>query len=177
MLTRKEKEKLIKKIEEIWKNSKGIIFYDFEKMKVNETVDFRKEIRSAGLIAYVSKNNLIKIGAQNAGIKLDEKNKEFFSKQTGLVFSSEDLLKPCKIVYDFFRRNRKPIIKGGYIDGKFVLSKDVEELAIIPSKEAVYQRLASDLLLPQANLAMSLNNIVTKLVYALNAVKSKKEYN
>jgi len=177
LLTRSKKGELIKRVCELWKKAKGIVFYDFEKMKANEAVDFRKELKNSGLRAFVSKNTLIKIGARNSGITLDEKIEEVFSKQTGIVVSFEEPLSPCKVVYDFFKRNGKPAIKGGFIDGKFVYPKDIEELAKVSSKEAVYQRLASVLLMPQANLAMSLNGIISKLLYALNALKSKKESN
>lgn len=176
MLTRSEKEKLIEEITELWKNSKGIVFYDFNKMQASEAVEFRKEIRKADLKAYVSKNTLLRIGAEKSGIKISKKEEEeIFSKQTGIVTSFENSLTSCRVVYDFFRRKGKPAIKGGFIDGRFIDLSGVSELAKIPSKEAVYQRLASNLNAPVAKLAFSLNAILLKLVYAISAVKTKKE--
>ena len=56
-------------------------------------------------------------------------------------------------------------------------SNDILELALIPSKEAMYQRLASTLNAPAGKLAFALNAILSKLVYAINEVKIKKEKN
>lgn len=177
MLTRKEKEKLIEEISELWKNSKGIVFYNFEKMQANEAIEFRKEIKISNLKAYISKNTLLLKGAKTNGIEISEKEDSIFSGQTGMVYSSEDPLIPCRVIYSFFRKSGKPVIKGGYIDGRFISSKDVLELAEIPSKEAVYQRLASTLNAPAGKLAFALNAILSKLVYAINEVKIKKEKN
>jgi len=177
LLTRTEKEKLIEEISELWENSKGIVFYNFEKMQANEAVEFRKEIKNSNLRASVLKNTLLKKGAENAGIEITEKEKGIFLRQTGIVYSSEDPLVPCRVIYSFFRKSGKPVIKGGYIDGRFLSPNDVFELAEIPSKEAVYQRLASTLNAPVGKLAVALNAILSKLVYAINEVKIKKEKN
>ncbi|HOW02552.1 MAG: 50S ribosomal protein L10 [Caldisericia bacterium] len=177
MLTRKEKEKLIEEISGLWSNSKGVVFYNFEKMQANEAVEFRKEIKLNNLKAYISKNTLLKKGAKNSGIEISEEQDGIFRGQTGIVYSSEDPLIPCRVIYGFIRKTGKPVIKGGYIDGRFVNSKDVLELAEISSKEAIYQKLAFTLNSPVSKLAVTLNAILSKLVYAINEVKNKKEKN
>ena len=177
MLTRSEKEKLIGEISELWKNSKGIVFYDFDKMQAGETVEFRKEIKNSQLRAYVSKNTFLRLGAKNAGITISEEEEKIFSGQTGIVFSPNDSLIPCRVVYGFSKKGGKPVVKGGYIDGRFVDLSTVSELAEIPSKEAIYQRLAFSLNALVAHVAILLNSILLKLVYALSAVKNKKDTN
>jgi len=50
-------------------------------------------------------------------------------------------------------------------------------LATLPPKEVLQQRLAYAVLSPVTKVASSLNNVVAKIVYALQAVKEQKEKN
>ncbi len=175
MITKQQKESVINELLEIWQNSKSLVFYNFEKMTAAEMESFRKEIRKNGLKAYVCKNTLIGKSAEKAGIEWNNFADSLFVSQTGIVISQEDPLVGPKTMDQIFKERRKPVIKGGYFEGRFISVDNVKALASIPSREILNQQLAYTLLGPVTMFAASLNNTVAKLVYALNAVKEKKE--
>jgi large subunit ribosomal protein L10 len=75
-----------------------------------------------------------------------------------------------------FSKEHEPLkICGGFADGAILSSKDIIAIAALPSREVLLTRLAIVLNSPIRGLAVSLNGIICKLAYALNAVKDKKE--
>jgi large subunit ribosomal protein L10 len=176
MLTRNEKEKVLLEMVDYWKNGKSFVFYNFTKMQASDVTLLRKKLRASHSVAFVVKNTLIQLSAKQAGINLDEKlSNEMFKGQTGIVVSLEDPISGPKVIDQFFFDYRKPEIKGGFFEGRLLDQFQVKELATIPPREVLNQRLAYDLLSPVTMLARSLNSTVAKIVFAINAVKEMKE--
>ena len=175
MLTREEKSEILDEISDLWKNSKSMVFYNFNKMLSNEIVDFRKTIKSSGAKVFVFKNTLIKLGAKRAGITISDVDSLIFTNQTGLITTEGDPLNAPKLVTEIFYKKGKPKIKGGFFEGRFINSDQVKQLASISSREEIYQRLAYTMASPITKLACSLNNVLVNLLTVLNAVKNKKE--
>ena len=176
MLTRSEKEKVLLEMADYWKTGKSFVFYNFEKMAASDVTLLRKKLRAEKAVAFVVKNTLIQLSAKQAGLKFDEKiASDLFQGQTGIVVSLEDPISGPKIIDKFFFDYRKPEVKGGFFEGKLLSASQVKELATIPPREVLNQRLAYDLLAPVTKLACSLNNTIAKVVFAINAVKELKE--
>jgi len=176
LLTKEQKKVVVEELQQLWANSKSFVFYSFEKMNAADITKLRKNLRSQKIKAYVAKNNLITLSAKLAGIELDEKLFDaIFSGQTGIVVSLDDPLAGPKAVDTFYKENNKPTVKGGFFEGKLLTMAEVITLASIPPKEVLQQQLAYALLSPVTKVASSLNNVVAKIVYALNAVKEQKE--
>lgn len=176
MLTREEKEKVLLEMVDYWKNGKSFVFYNFSKMQAADITLLRKKLRASKSVAFVVKNTLIQLSAKQAGIQFDEKlANELFQGQTGIVVSLEDPVSGPKVIDQFFFDYRKPEVKGGFFEGKLLNQFQVKELATIPPREVLHQRLAYDLLSPVSMLARSLNSTVAKIAFAINAVKEMKE--
>lgn len=176
MLTRNEKEKVLNEMVEYWKNGKSFVFYNFSKMHASDITLLRKKLRAGQSVAVVVKNTLIQLSAKQAGIVFDEKMaNELFQGQTGIVISLEDPISGPKVIDKFFFDYRKPQVKGGYFEGKLLTPSQVLELATIPPREVLNQRLAYDLLSPVTMLARSLSSTVAKIAYAINAIIEMKE--
>jgi len=178
LLTKEEKRVIVEELKQMWVDSKSFVFYSFEKMNAADITKLRKELRANKVKAYVAKNNLIALSAKLAGIELDKNlSDSIFIGQTGIVASQSDPLMGPKTVNAFYRMNNKPVIKGGYFEGKLLTINEVIMLATIPPKEVLQQRLAYAVLSPVTKVASSLNNVVAKIVNVLNAVKEEKEKN
>jgi large subunit ribosomal protein L10 len=175
MINKQKKESVILEMTDIWKNAKSIVFYSFDKMAAADMEYFRKEIRRNNLRAYVCKNSLMGKSAEKVGIEINSLAEKLFIGQTGVVYSEHDPLVGPKTMDQIIKEKRKPIIKGGFFEGKFITPENVKALASIPSREILNQQLAYTLLAPVTMLACTLNNTVAKIAYALNAVKEQKE--
>jgi len=176
LLTKEEKRVIVEDLKQMWTDSKSFVFYSFEKMNAADITKLRKELRAQKVKAYVAKNNLIALSAKLAGIDLDKNlSDSIFSGQTGIVASQNDPLTGPKTVNNFYRENNKPVIKGGFFEGKLLTIDQVIMLASVPPLEVLQQRLAYAVLSPVTKVASGLQNVAAKIVYVLNAVKEQKE--
>ncbi len=175
MITKKQKEAVLNEMVEVWKSAKSMVFYNFNKMNAEDMESFRKKVRENGLKAFVCKNTLMEKSAEKAGIDLSTLSDEMLIGQTGIIISYEDPLLGPKTISQIIKEKRRPAIKGGFFEGRFLSSQNVKDLASVPSREVLTQQLAYTLLAPATQFASVLNNTVTKLVYAIDAVKRQKE--
>lgn len=66
-------------------------------------------------------------------------------------------------------------IKAGVLDGRVIGPEEIKALADLPSREQLLGMVAATLLAPISGLARALNGNITKLAYALEAVRKQKE--
>ena len=155
------KEQSVKELAERIKASKLVLLVEFIGTNVADDTVLRKDLREAGALKTVKKNNIIKRALNaNGEAGLDE----ILVGTSAIITSEEDYLAPLKIVYKFAKTHENYKIKGGMIDGKVVSAEDLLVLAQLPSKEELLSKLAGSLL-----------GIITKLAVAVDQVRIKKE--
>ena len=155
------KEQSVKELAERIKASKLVLLVEFIGTNVADDTVLRKDLREAGALKTVKKNNIIKRALnENGEAGLDE----ILVGTSAIITSEEDYLTPFKIVYKFSKTHEIYKIKGGMIDGKVISAEDLLVLAQLPSKEELLSKLAGSLL-----------GIITKLAVAVDQVRIKKE--
>ena len=88
---------------------------------------------------------------------------------------SSDPVKVAKVLHEFARGNDKFVIKAGAM-ANFVMSpKDVASLANMPSRNELIAKLMGTMQAPIATLVRTMNEVPTKFVRALAAVRDQKE--
>ena len=131
--------------------AKSIVFVDYKGITVNEDTDVRKKMRESGTEYLVAKNRLFKIALKEAGIE----------------DSFDDALRGTTsfaTAYEFGKNKEIFQIKAGLLDGKRMELEDVMALAKLPSRDELL-----------AKLFFVMKGPISKLGYALNALKTKKE--
>ena len=155
------KEQSVKELAERIKASKLVLLVEFIGTNVADDTVLRKDLREAGALKTVKKNNIIKRALNaNGEAGLDE----ILVGTSAIITSEEDYLAPLKIVYKFSKTHENYKIKCGMIDGKVISAEDLLVLAQLPSKEELLSKLAGSLL-----------GIITKLAVAVDQVRIKKE--
>jgi large subunit ribosomal protein L10 len=176
MITRKKKEEIFEKMTQVWNDAQSLVFYNYESMNDESLTEFRKIVNNANCSAFVTKNTLYRKTAANAGIEFDtDLEKVIFTGMTGAVYSQEDPLMAPKILKDYTKGKKTPTIKGGFFEGKLLSKEDVVKLASVPPREVLLGQVAFCMNGPMRNMAIVLNNTITKLCWALNAVKDQKQ--
>ncbi len=166
------KKQIVLEIKEKMEQSKGIIFYDYRGLNVEEVTDLRNKLRAQGVEYHVLKNSMLKRAADMLEISgLDET----FAGPTAVAFGFSDPVAPAKVLVEFVKKVKKTEIKAGVLGTKVIDVKGIEALAELPSREQLIAQLAGTLQAPISGLARSLSGIICKLGYALNAVKEQKE--
>ena len=164
MATQVKKEVVAELVEKI-KGAQSVVFVDYQGIKVNEETSLRKQMRESGAEYLVAKNRLFKIALKEAGV--EDNFDEILEGTTAFAFGYNDPVAPAKAVFDLSKAKAKLDvfkIKGGYLTGKKVSVKEVEELAKLPSREQLLSMLLNSMLGP-----------IRKLAYATVAIADKKE--
>jgi large subunit ribosomal protein L10 len=167
------KKLVVLELKEKFEKAQGIIFYDYRGLNVEEVTDLRNQFRAAGVEYHVIKNSMLRRAADMLEIKgLDE----HLAGPTAVAFGFNDPVAPAKVLTEFIKKlKNKTEIKSGLLSGKVITVAGIQSLADLPPKEQLLAQLAGTLNAPIAGFARTLSGIISKLGYALNAVKEQKE--
>lgn len=170
--TLRAKEAEVAEIQEKIEKSQSVMFLDYRGLNVAEVTELRNKMREAGVEYKVIKNTMIRRAAEKAGIEgLDD----VLEGPTAVAFGYADPVAPAKILVDFIEDTKKTSLKGGVLAGKVMSEAEIKNLASLPSKEELIAKMLGSLNAPITGLVMALSGIPRNLVYALNAIKEKKE--
>lgn len=170
-MKRQEKATQVSCIKEKFEQSQAVIMTDFRGMTVKQTTELRKKLFKEGIEYFVFKNTLAKIAANSLGINLLD---EYFSGPTAFVFAKKDVVGPAKVLAEFCKENEKLVIKGGLIEKGFCDAKKIQQLSKLPSREQLIAKALSGIQGPLRNMVGILQGPKRKLIYALVAIKEKK---
>jgi len=111
---------LQKKVEEVeiltkkFHDAKSIVFVDFLGLTVAEVSELRKSLYAQGCHLYVTKNNILRRAAKQAGYQgLDD-----ILVGPSAVALSHDATAAAKIIFSFAKNNDKLGVKVGVVEGK-----------------------------------------------------------
>jgi large subunit ribosomal protein L10 len=157
-------------------SAQSLILADFRGLPVESDNKLRREFRAVGCEYQVVKNTLLGKAVKGTPMEMLE---SLLEGPTAIAFSSEDPSAPAKVATKVARAEGKFVIKGGYIDGKLLDRKGVEELSTLPGKdEARATFLATLLAVPQnflRLLAAAPQNFVHLLAAREDSLKGSEE--
>ena len=171
MLTRKQKEKVVKELADNFSKAKTAVFTNFHGLKVAQMEKMRKELRNEEMAYKVAKKTLIKFALKDAGFKVSEI--DFLKGSIGVAFGYEDGVKVAKIIYDFAKSNQELKIIGGIFNKSYISDGKVEELAKLPSKEELLAKLVWTTASPISGFVNAMTGNLRSLVYVIKAIGNK----
>lgn len=163
---------IVKKIE----GSKSVTLVEFNGMDVKEVTELRNDFRDANTEYKVYKNTMMRFAFQQLGFD------QFTEELTGsnaLIFSKEEIVDGPKVASKYIDKNEankeKLVIKSGVVEGNYQSPVEMLAIAKLPGQQELASMLVNTLQAPIRKLAGDLSNINAKLVYALDAIREKKE--
>lgn len=172
MGARESKEKIVAEILENIEKSEGIVIVDYRGLDVKQLTELRSNYREKNVNYKVYKNTLVRIAFDQAGIEIDD---EILSGPNAFAFGMTDPVSVAKVTSDFSKENEDLEIKAGVV-GLDVLDKDqVIALSKLPSEEELRGMTVNVINAPLTQIAGTTSAILSKVVYAVNAIKDKKE--
>lgn len=156
----KEKQAIVAELAEKMKNASAGVLVDYKGITVADDTKLRRDLRNAGVEYSVVKNTLTRLAADQVGFNdIDE----HLNGTTAIAISPSDPIAAAKILYNYAKdSNGAFTIKVGFVDGKVISAKEVEELATIPSREGLLTQLLYCLTNGPRGLAVALNAIAEK---------------
>ncbi|KUK13369.1 MAG: 50S ribosomal protein L10 [Synergistetes bacterium] len=169
---RPEKVEWVAKMAEALKGCTATFFTSFHGLSTPELNNIRNELKKTGAYFHVIKNNLAKRAFVEAGYDINE---DMFRGDNALAISYSDPVEVAKILKKHAEQLEKFLIKGGYLGKEFITPDQIKKLAELPPKPQLVAKLLGTLNAPIQGLVNVLNGVPRNLVYALNAIKEKKE--
>ncbi len=171
MGAREEKQLVVKELAEKLKLAKGTVLTDYRGLNVEKVTDLRNKLRAANIEYRVVKNTLLRLAAEDAGIKGLER---YLEGPTALAMSA-DPVAPAKVLADWIKANKMLELKGGILEGKVISAQSVTGLASLPPREVLLAMVVGTMNAPIIGLVNVLQGPLRKLVYAVDAVAKQKE--
>ena len=113
-------------------SAQSLILADFRGLTVESDNKMRREFRAVGCEYQVVKNTLLGKAVKGTPMEVLE---GLLAGPTAIAFSTEDPSAPAKVAAKVARLESKFVIKGGYLDGKLLDQKGVEDLSLLPGKD------------------------------------------
>lgn len=171
MLTRSQKEELVKSLVEEIKSSKVVIFSDFAGTSVKNMKKLRDSLRKGGSKYKIAKKKLIQIAFRKAGIDVDTKS---LAGQIGIALGQTDEVSSAKTLKIFTKENKNFKMLMGILEGKIMNEQEVSALAEVPSKEELLARFVGSINAPLSGFANVLAGNIRNLVGVFKAIVNNK---
>jgi large subunit ribosomal protein L10 len=169
-LNRQEKAVVIEEVSAQVAKAQSIVIAEYRGLDVASVTVLRKTARQSGVYLRVLKNTLARRAVNGTAF-------ESLSKQlTGpLIYGiSADPVAPAKVLSDFAKTNDKLVIKGGSLPNNLLNQEGIKALATLPSRDELLSKLMGTMQAPIAQFARTLNEVPTKFVRGLAAVRDQK---
>lgn len=166
------KEYMIKELSDALKEGKNIFVTDATGLNVAELNKLRGSLKTAKVSYLIVKNSLGKLALKN--VKGDA-IVGLVEGTVGLAVGGADPIAASKTLVKFSKDSGKLKIKGAMLDGKVVGEGEIKEISLLPSREVLLARAFGAMKAPISGFATVLQGTINKFVYAVNAIKNKKE--
>ena len=150
--------------------AKIVVLADYRGLKHKQLEELRKVLKKDQGELVVAKNRLVK---RALGDKAASFEKEL-NEATAVLFSYADEVAPLKDLLKFFKTAGLGKTKGGLMGTSVMTDADLTKLATLPTREVLLGNLVRQLNAPIQGLHHALQWNISKLVWALDAVKNKK---
>lgn len=171
-MARADKVAMVEELTDKLKRGQGVVVADYRGLNVKQMTELRAKLRAEGVELQVAKNTLVLRAAQNADV---EGMETLLTGPTVLAYGYDDPVVAAKVMSEFARSNQALEIKGGLVEGKVIDADGVKSLSELPSREELLAQVLRGFQSPISGLANVLQGTIRKLVYALEAVRQKKE--
>jgi large subunit ribosomal protein L10 len=129
-ITRERKEDLAAQYAELLDGASGLVVTEYRGMNVNQISDVRKALRQVGASYVVTKNRLLKLALDNAGLNTGG---DLLTGPVAVSFARQDLPGMVKVLLDKAKENERLILKGAIIGQSVLNEADLKTLSELPS--------------------------------------------
>ena len=172
-LTKEQKSEILTDLIQNMKESKSVIFADFQGLSVKDMKDLRSKMREEGVSYKVAKKTLIKLAAKEAGF--EEIPAEVLEGPVGAAFSMEDEIAAARLIHQFSKKNENLKLRGALFEGRVLSFEETKQLALLPGKNELLGQFVYLIKYPIQGFHGVLNNTIAGFVRALNAIKEQQE--
>ena len=168
-----EKQAIVAGLADRLKSATSGIFVDYKGITVAQDTALRNELRNNGVEYNVVKNTLCRRAIDEVGLsEIDA----VLNGTTSLATTTEDPIAPFRVIGDYSKKLGDVFtVKAGFMDGKVLSQQEMADIAMLPSKEALYSKVLGTMLAPITSLAVVLGQIVEQKGGSLESAEPAAE--
>ncbi|HLD20904.1 MAG TPA: 50S ribosomal protein L10 [Patescibacteria group bacterium] len=169
--TRAQKGEIVDELAQKIGKMKSVVFTRISGYTMDDANSLRQKGRDLGVEVMIAKKTLLNRALQSNGFTIAPDDLEG-SILTTIGFDDE--VAAAKLIAEFAKDRETIQIVGGILEGKFVGSDAIKQLATLPSREQLLAMLVRSLNAPISGFVNVLAGNLRSLVYVLNAIKATK---
>ncbi|MBI4335756.1 MAG: 50S ribosomal protein L10 [Candidatus Omnitrophica bacterium] len=166
------KEEMIKELSSKLKGGSNIFVTDCSGLSVLELGKLRGSLRNEKTSYFIVKNSLGKLALKNVD---RETLAPLLEGTIGIALGGTDPISVSKTLLKFSKDTGKLRVKGGIVDGNVVNENEIKQIALLEPKQVLLARAFGGMKAPITNFVNVLNGAISKIVYAIEAIRKKKE--
>lgn len=166
-----EKKAVVAEVSAEVAKAQAIVVAEYRGLEVGNMTDLRRKARASGVYLRVLKNTLARRAVQGTPFE------KLTDQMVGpLIYGiSTDPVATAKVLNEFAKANDKLVIKGGAMPNALISTAEVKALAALPSREELLSKLLGTMQAPVAQFVRTLNEVPTRFVRILAAVRDARE--
>jgi large subunit ribosomal protein L10 len=170
-LNLEQKQAVVAEVAKEVAGAQAIVMVENRGMKVADMTQLRAKARASGVYFRVVKNTLVRRAVEKTPFAT------LADKMVGpLAYGiGPDPVAVAKVLNDFAKGNEKFVIAGGAMPGQLMSMKQIAALASLPSRDELIAKLLGTMQAPVTKLVRTLNDVPSKFVRALAAVRDAKQ--
>ncbi|MBI4995842.1 MAG: 50S ribosomal protein L10 [Rhodocyclales bacterium] len=170
-LNLEEKKAVVAEVSAQVAGAQAIVVAEYRGLEVGQITALRASARKSGVYLRVLKNTLVRRAV--AGTPFEGLQKSMVGP---LIYGiSKDPVAAAKTIHEFAKGNDKLVIRAGAMANYVMDANGVKALATMPSREELLSKLLGTMQAPIAQFVRTLNEVPTKFVRGLAAVRDAKE--
>jgi large subunit ribosomal protein L10 len=172
MKKKEDKQKDVESLRKDLAELKNLFVTGYEKMRVNQDFELRKTVRDAGGKYRVVKNNLAEKASEGTA---SEQVLKGLRGMTSMAYTTSDPVALAKALTAYAKTNPSFTFKAGIVEGRAIDVKAINDLATMPSKEAIFAKLLFLINAPAQRLVTAMNAVGRNLAVVVDqGVKEEK---
>lgn len=169
-LNLEQKKAVVAEINKQIEGAQAVVLAENRGIGVSEMTALRVQARKSGVYLRVLKNTLVRRAVDGTAFS------DLANEMVGpIVYGiSTDPVAVAKVLNEFAKSNDKFVIKSGAMPNKVMSASKIEALASLPSREELLAKLLGTMQAPITKFVRTLNEVPTKFVRGLAAVRDQK---
>jgi large subunit ribosomal protein L10 len=166
-----EKKEVVAEVAERLTKAQAVVLAEYRGLPVEQITVLRSQARASGVYLRVLKNTLARRAVK--GTPFEKLSDQMVGPLAYGI--SDDPIAAAKVLHAYAKGNDKLVIKGGAMPGYLMTAKEVGNLATMPGREQLLAMLLGTMQAPIAKFVQTLNEVPSKFVRTVAAVRDQKE--
>ena len=168
MLTKKQKEQIVKDLTEKASKAKSLVFVEFTGTNTSQMNEVRRELRKNQSEMKVAKKTLVELAMKNNNFEVDL---DKFKTQVAVAFGYNDEVSAVKTLDNFSKKHSALKLLAGLIGKEYYGEVALSALAKLPSREELLAKLVGTISAPVSGFVNVLQGNMRGLVIVLSKIK------